>query len=156
MTMAITLREYLEQEGIEYEVLQHPYSRTSSETAEVAHVPGDQVAKSVLLEDEGGYVMAVIPSTHRVEIGKLDRYLDRKLGLATERELDLLFDDCETGAIPPVGQAYGLEVVFDQSIVENKDVYFEGGDHTDLIHVSGKDFEILMASAKRGHFSRHT
>lgn len=156
MTIATTLRDYLDQQGVEYEVLEHPYTRTASETAQVAHIPGDQLAKSVLLEDDAGYVMAVIPSTHRVEIGRLSRQLNRRLGLATEHELDLLFDDCETGAIPPIGQAYGVDVAVDHSIVENGDVYFEAGDHIDLIHVSGRDFDELMTNAQRGQFSRHT
>jgi Ala-tRNA(Pro) deacylase len=155
MAIAMTLREYLDQEGVDYDVLEHSFSRCSSETAQIAHIPGDQLAKSVLLEDEDGYLMAVIPSTHRVQLGKLHKQLNRDLGLATERELDLLFDDCETGAIPPIGQAYGIDVIIDDSVCMNPDVYFEAGDHTDLIHLSGKSFEALMSNAQHGNFSRH-
>ncbi|MCP4407761.1 MAG: YbaK/EbsC family protein [Gammaproteobacteria bacterium] len=156
MAIAMTLREYLEQENVHYQVLAHSYTRCSAQTAQAAHIPGDQLAKSVLLEDEEGYLMAVIPSTHRVEIGKLHKQLNRNLGLATEQELDMLFDDCEIGAVPPVGQAYGIEVIVDDTMCLNPDVYFEAGDHTDLIHISGKDFGTLMANAQRGHFSKHT
>jgi Ala-tRNA(Pro) deacylase len=155
MAIAMTLKEFLEQEGVEYEVLKHPHSHCASKAAEAAHIPGDQVAKCVLLEDEGGYVMAVIPATHRVQIGRLHKQLHRNLGLATEHELDLLFDDCEVGAIPPLGQAYGIEVVVDDSLGENSDIYFEGGDHTSLIHMTSKDFKDLMKTVQHGTFSRH-
>jgi len=156
MSIATTLREYLENEGIEYDVLAHPLTQSASETAHAAHIPGDLLVKSVVLEDERGYVMAVIPSTHRVEIGKLSKHLNRKLGLATENELSRLFDDCETGAIPPIGQAYGMDVVIDDDCIsERSDVYFEGGDHTELIHVSGRDFETLMSAVKHCRFTRH-
>ncbi len=156
MSISTTLREYLENKGIEYDLLEHPLTQTASETAHAAHIPGDLLVKSVVLEDEQGYVMAVIPSTRRVEIGKLSKHLHRRLGLATEDELSRLFDDCETGAIPPIGQAYGMDVVVeDDCLTECSDVYFEGGDHMDLIHVSGQDFQLLMGAAKHCKFTRH-
>ena len=156
MAIAMTLKDYLDKEHIEYDVVKHAYTHCSSETAQAAHIPGDQLAKSVLLEDETGYLMAVIPSTHRVQIGKLHKQLNRNLGLATESELDVLFDDCETGAVPPLAQAYGIDVIFDDAICMSPHVYLEAGDHTELIHVSSEVFQILMGNAKHGSFSKHT
>ena len=69
---------------------------------------GDQLAKGVVLEDDKGYVMAVVPSTHKIDMTILDRYLGRNLELATETELCQLFHDCEVGAIPPIGSALWL------------------------------------------------
>lgn len=155
MAMSLSLLEYLEWEGVDYEVLHHRRTSCSTETAEVAHIPGDQLAKCVVLEDENGYVMAVLPATHRVELGKLHRQLDRRLGLATEGELEELFKDCDIGAIPPVGNAYGYDTVLDDSLKKCSEIYFEAGDHADLVHISGEDFRTLMAGAKHGHFSRH-
>jgi Ala-tRNA(Pro) deacylase len=80
--------------------------------------------------------------------------LDRRLGLATEGELARLFADCEVGATPPVGPAYGLDVVVDDSLIERPDLYFEGGDHCTLIHVRGEDFSRLMAQARHARISR--
>jgi len=155
MGIAITLQEYLDREGVPYEVTEHPHTHNSRETAQAAHVPGDYLAKSVLLEDEQGYVLAVIPSTHRVELGKLRKALNRNLGLATEDEVGRLFRDCEIGAIPPVGQAYGVDVVVDDGVAERAEIYFEAGDHLALIHMDGQSFERLMGGVPHGHFSRH-
>ncbi len=77
------------------------------------------------------------------------------LGLATEGEIADLFDDCDLGAVPPVGAAYGLSVVLDESLVDAPEVYFEGGDHTTLVHVAGDAFGTLMSDARRGRFSHH-
>ena len=155
MGIAITLKDFLDQEGVEYELLPHPHTSSSMQTAEAAHVPGDQLAKSVLLEDDGGYLMAVIPATHRVEIGAISHQLNRRLGLATETEVGELFEDCELGAIPPVGNAYGVDVILDDSLTNCPDVYFEAGDHTEVVHVSGEDFQEIMHKAHHGHISRH-
>ncbi len=155
MAIAITLKEFLDQEGVEYELLPHPHTATSLETAEAAHVPGDQLAKSVILEDETGYVMAVIPASHRLEIGAVSSQLNRRLGLATEAEVGELFNDCELGAIPPVGNAYGVDVILDENLVRCQDVYFEAGDHTDVIHVTGEDFQELLNPSNHGEISRH-
>lgn len=153
MAIAISVRQYLEDVDIAYDITRHPRTMTSCDTAETAGVPGSQVAKSVILEDEEGYLMAVVPATHHIRLGQLSRQLGRHLGLATEQELRNLFSDCELGAIPPVGEAYHMEVIMDDSLATCPDIYFEGGDHIDLIHVRHDDFRKLMRHARHGLFS---
>jgi Ala-tRNA(Pro) deacylase len=155
MGMSITLREYLDNQGVEYDLVRHPRTVTSMETAAAAHIAGDKLAKSVMVQDEHGYMTVVIPSTHHVQFGELRAEFGHSFGLATEEEIDELFDDCELGAVPALGQAYGLMVLVDETLLEQDEVYFEAGDHTELVHLSGRDFEALMAHAGHGHFSRH-
>jgi Ala-tRNA(Pro) deacylase len=121
----------------------------------VAHISGELVAKAVVLQDDDGYVLAAVPSTHRVELDALGRALDRSVNLATESEISELFEDCAVGAIPPIGNAYGLEILLDVSLTALSDVYFEAGDHRSLVHMSGTDFAFLMIDAQRGTFSHH-
>jgi len=154
MAIAITLQEYLDKSGIDYDVLPHTLTETSIDTAQTTHIPPEQIAKSVILEDEDGYLMAVIPASHHIELGQLSRQLERRLGLATEDELAGLFNDCDLGAIPPIGEAYHMDVVMDDSLERCPDVYFEAGDHTDLVHVRGPAFQQLMQHAHHGHFCR--
>ena len=155
MAIAITLKEYMEDHNLEYEVVSHDKSSTSMETAQCAHIPGNKVAKTVVLEDEQGYVMVVVPATHRVEMGTVQRYLQRQVRLADEPELQRIFTDCELGALPPVGDPYGVETMIDDSLAEQTDVYFEAGDHEALIHMSCEQFELMMADAEHGSFSHH-
>ena len=123
--------------------------------ARVAHVPGAQLAKGTVLKDDQGFVIAVVPATRRVDLGAMHRRFARPLGLATEDELKILFGDCEPGAVPPLGAAYGIESVLDDSLMEESDVYFEAGDHRELVHISGADFRKLMTGAPHGDISRH-
>ena len=153
MGMAERLRSFLDSQGIQYEVLPHPHTSTSLETARAAHVPGDRIAKSVVLEDEQGYVMAILPASRRVSLDALERQLHRKLTLASEEELSGLFGDCELGAVPPVADPYGMPAVIDDSLWNLTDVYFEAGDHEDLVHLSGKAFQEIQAHAHHGSFS---
>ena len=155
MAIANRLRQYMKEQGVKFEVIRHPHTGSSMQSAELAHIPGDKLAKAVLLEDEQGYLMAVVPATHRLELGALHRELRRQLGLATEREIRELFWDCEAGAIPPTGAAYGIETIIDESLSEKPDVYFEGGDHEELVHVSGDQFRNLMAGVGHAHISSH-
>ena len=155
MAIAMTLQQYLDNNGIRYDVMPHDYTRSSMNTAQSARVPGDQLAKSIILEDERGYLMAVLPATHHIEIGRLSHQLNRKLGLVTEGEIGKLFSDCDLGAIPPVGEACGMEMIMEDSLSGCEDVYFEAGDHTDIVHVRGEDFKRLMRTAMHGQFSRH-
>lgn len=155
MTVAASVQDYLALNAVPYNIITHEHTRDSARTAQAAHIPGDQLAKCVMLEDENGYVMAVIPASHRVDLGAVHRELNRELGLATEHELVDMFSDCEPGAIPPLGSAYGIDAILDHNLADMPDVYFEAGDHTSLICVSGRDFLKLMASSPHRHISHH-
>ena len=155
MTIALTVSQYLAEHDVPYDVLTHAHTATSGESAEASHVPGSRLAKSVVLEDEQGYLMVVLPASRHVDLGELHRQLNRDLGLATESELGTLFADCEIGALPAIGPAYGMETLIDDAIAEQPDIYFEAGDHEQLIHVSAEAFETLMGERVRhGHFSQ--
>jgi Ala-tRNA(Pro) deacylase len=154
MTIASTVSNYLAEHDVAYDVLTHPHTASSGESAQAAHVPGMRLAKSVILEDEQGYLMVVLPSNRQINLGELHRQLNRNLGLATESELSGLFSDCEIGALPAVGPAYGMETVVDDTLAEQSDIYFEAGDHEQLIHVSAETFQALVGDrALHGHFS---
>ena len=155
MAIARTVEQYLKSHDVDYELVEHPRSVTSMHTAELAHVPGDQLAKSGLLEDERGYLVAVIPATHRLDLGKLHHQLDRRVGLAIEREVRELFRDCDPGAIPALGAAYRIEAIVDDALLQQPDVYFEAGDHEALVHVSGTAFSAMMAGVPHGRFTHH-
>jgi Ala-tRNA(Pro) deacylase len=155
MTIPVSIQKYLDRLGVRYEVIGHSPTQDAAHTAQAAHVPGDRLAKSIVLEDDSGYLMAVIPTSHRLDLQAVDQELGRELGLAGERALLDLFEDCEPGAIPPLGQAYGIDVVVDRSLEDIPDVYFEAGDHLSLIHVSGPDFRRLMANSLQRHISHH-
>lgn len=150
MAIALTLQQYLADSNLDYEILEHSPTRDSMQTAEAAHIPGRYLAKAVLLEDEGGrHLLAVLPSTQHVDLGKLHRQFNIHLGLATEDKISQVFRDCEPGAVPPVGNAYGLDVMLDTGLDECPDVYFEGGDHVHLVHLSGEAFKKLIPQARQ-------
>lgn len=153
MALVPKVREYLEAAHIRHDVLAHPRTMTASASAQAAHVPGGQVAKAVVLHDDGGYVVAVVPSTHRLELDTLEERLGRHLDLASETEISGLFDDCETGAVPAIGAAYGLPVLCDESLASAPEVHFEAGNHVELVRVDGRAFGALMKDATWGRFS---
>ena len=154
MGMSTRLRWFLDSRGIRYEVIPHPRTSNSLETARVAHVPGERLAKSVILEDERGYVMAILPASCRLSLDALEAEINRHLELASEEELRELFRDCEPGAVPAVADPYGIPAVVDKRLWDLSDVYFEAGDHEDLIHLTGAEFQRLQEHSLTGRFSR--
>jgi Ala-tRNA(Pro) deacylase len=155
MALATTLENYLRYMHVPFEVLPHPKAVTSLRTAGAAHIPPHQMAKAVMLEDEMGYVMAVIPADRHVHLGALREEFGRSMGLATEPELAAMFKDCALGAIPPLGVAYGIEAVVDEELIEGNEVYFEAGDHEEVVRMQRDDFVRLLGSAKHGRFCTH-
>ena len=157
MTIANKLESYLLQQDASYQLTAHEHSDFSMDTAEKAHVPGDALAKGILVKDEEGYLLVVLPSDYHIELKTLRTLLRQEVELATESEVGTLFNDCDPGAVPPIGAAYGIKTIWDPntSLGQLDDIYFEAGDHDHLIHVSGEQFHELMASAERGQFSQH-
>ena len=97
-------------------------------------------------------MLAVLPALRHIEFEELRRLLGSDLDLASEEQVETLFLDCERGAVPALGAAYGLNVVVDDSLAQQPDVYFEGGNHANLV-LSGTSFQKLMADARHGRFS---
>ena len=157
MTIANKLESYLLQQETSYQLTAHEHSDFSMDTAEKAHVPGDALAKGILVKEEKGYLLVVLPSDYHIELKTLRTLLRQEVELASESEVGTLFNDCDPCAVPPIGTAYGIKTIWDPntSLGQLNDIYFEAGDHDHLIHVSGEQFHELMASAERGQFSRH-
>jgi Ala-tRNA(Pro) deacylase len=155
MTTALTLTQYLTRRRAAYDMLPHEPTQSSIQTAQACHVPPDCVAKAVVLHEDGGYLLAVLPASHHLRMQELEAQRHRPVSLATEDEIAWLFPDCEPGAVPPIGAAYGVNTIVDDSIADKADVYFEGGDHATLVHMSGPAFRRMTADAQHGRFSNH-
>jgi len=153
MGIAITLQQFFEAQSVPYDVLEHKRTGCSARTADASHVPSECLAKGVVVKHKDGYILTVVPASRQVRLEEVGRWLDRPVALATEEEVGALFPDCEHGAVPPIAAAYGLSALVDASLDEHADIYFEGGDHRALVHVTGSQFRRLMEQVPHGQFS---
>ena len=156
MAIAETVKNYLEQHSIDWKAVIHPHTGSSHETAEASHVREDHIAKAVIVKDDAGYAMVVVPADQYVEMKHVRKELDRELELVEEDEFAKLFPDCEPGAIPPLGPAYNMETFLDESLKSLANIYFEAGDHEHLVHTNGEDFKKLLSGVRHGHFSHES
>jgi Ala-tRNA(Pro) deacylase len=154
MPIARRLKWYLDSHHVDYEVISHIHTSSMSESARAAHIPAGRVAKCVLLEDERGYVMAIVPASCVVNLHTVEDELGRHLDLASESEIGDLFVGCEAGAMPPVGAAFNIPTAIDNALLRLPDVYFEEGDHEGMVHVSGEVFRALFSGSRAGRFGR--
>lgn len=153
MSIAMTLREYLSSLHFGYDTIRHPHSDSTLQTANAAHVSSELVAKPLLFGDESSYVLVVIPASHRIDNKKLNQQTGRHLEMVSEEELESAFIDCERGAIPATGEAYGIDTLVDDGLLAEDDVYFESGDHELLIHMHGRQYRDLMKNAAKVNVS---
>ena len=154
MGIAITLKEYLADLEIDYSEFDHKETGSSLATAAAAHIPGKSLVKAVLLSDGRNYLLAALPADRLLEISRLCGYLEQDYDLADEDEIGEIFGDCDLGAVPPVGGAYGVNVIWDDSLSGLDGVYFEGGDHKTLVRVGMDDFRKLMRESDHTTISR--
>ena len=155
MSIAPTLQKYLAAEDIQYEEIQHELSMSSTRTAEACHIPGDRLAKGIVLRRNGEYILAVVPASHHLRLSELRTTLGENVYMANEAEINQLFRDCAHGAVPAIGKCYGLDIIVDDSIETQPEIYMEAGDHETLLHLTHEQFARLTASALHGRFSAH-
>jgi Ala-tRNA(Pro) deacylase len=154
MPIPTKVKSYLVENGIQFEAVSHPKSFSSAETAAVAHIRDDHIAKGVIVGDETGFVLVVIPASEWVNMDRVREELDRDLHLASEEEVDKLFPGCDPGAVPPFGEAFDIPILLDEALTSLAKVYMEAGDHEELILVESEQFHSLMKGVRHGHFSQ--
>lgn len=139
------LVEFLNNENIKYVTIGHSTAYTTQEIAALTHTPGRELAKVVIVKIDGNEAMVVLPSTYRADLSLLKAAIGAKtIELAQEREFQERFPECETGAMPPFGNLYGMDVFVDQSLTQDKEIAFNAGSHNELIRLSYEDFERLV------------
>ena len=153
MGIAISLREYLDGQGIPYDALSHRRTGCAARSAAASHIPIGSMAKAVVLCSGSGYLLAVVPASRQVNLDQVGRCAEQPVTLATEDEFIPLFPDCERGAVPPIGSAYGLRTIVDDSLEDRDDIYFEAGDHRTLVHITRENFHQLMRTVDHGKIS---
>ena len=145
MAISTKIKEYLEKEGVQFEVAEHPLAYTATEVAGSQHVPGKQMVKSVIVKTGGNFLMCVLPAIHLVDFEKLKKIIgSEELKLADESELEELFPDYELGAEPPFGHLYGLKVYAEKLLDEDEEIVFNAGTHTDVVKMRYDDFKRLV------------
>ncbi len=144
MAIAPRIEAHLHKIGVNYDLVEHRHSQSSIQSALFAKLPPPQVAKAVIAHDGDKYCMCVLPSNHRLVLDWLNDRMHGRYRLATEEEISALFDDCEPGAVPALGQVYGMPVIWDEELNDVQDIYLEGGDHQHLIHLDHGAFLELM------------
>jgi Ala-tRNA(Pro) deacylase len=153
--MTMRLDEHLIKHHVHFERLRHRPTFTANRMAQMLHVPGKEVAKSVLLRAGAGYVLAVLPATHQVDLGRVREELgEEKVELASEREIERLFPDCEAGSRPPFGSLYNMQTLMDESLTKDAEIVFEGQNHEEAYRMSFLDYEALE-HPRKGFIARH-
>ena len=148
------IKEFLDTAGVKYIIVSHAAAYTAQEIAASAHIPGRELAKTVMVKLDGRMAMAVLPASHVVDFDKLKQTAgSAKAELASEDEFRNLFPECEVGAMPPFGNLYDIPVYAERSLTEDEEIAFNAGSHKELFRMAYKDFEDLV-KPKQGEFGK--
>jgi len=155
MAMVKRLREFLDANGVKYEVTPHQVAYTSQEIAAASHISGKAIAKVVMVRRGEALVMTVLPAACKVGMDRLERILGAsRITIAREQEFAGLFPDCDTGAMPPFGNLYGVEVYVDEELPNHPQIAFQAGNHHELVTMTYADFARLV-QPKVAEFCSH-
>jgi Ala-tRNA(Pro) deacylase len=139
------LIDFLENHHVQYVNITHSPAYTSQEIAASAHIPGRELAKPVMVKIKGELAMIVLPAHRLLNLEELQQALGTDdVQLAREEDFTNRFPDCEPGAMPPFGNLYGMDVYMDESLLEDEQIAFNSGTHTELTRMAFKDFERLV------------
>ena len=147
------VKDFLEKNGVDYELVDAPSVYTAQETAAETHIPGREMAKTVIVKMDGAFAMAVLPASDRVDFSLLKGLSDSEnVELASEEEFAGLFPDCEIGAMPPFGNLYDMKVFVESNLADDERISFYGCAHSQLIRMAYGDYERLV-HPRVGRFS---
>jgi Ala-tRNA(Pro) deacylase len=139
------VKEYLDQNNIKYVSIKHSKAYTAQEIAASAHIDGRKIAKTVVLKVDGKLLFAVLPATYKVDFDLLRESLgNENVRLANEQEFKDKCPGCEVGAMPPFGNLFNIDTYVAATLVEEEEIAFNAGNHTDLIRMNYMDFERLV------------
>jgi Ala-tRNA(Pro) deacylase len=139
------LSEFLDSNAVKYVTIRHSPAFTAHEVAASAHIPGKDMAKTVIVDLDGKMAMAVLPASSRLNLDQLkEAAAAHDAAIADERTFQGLFPDCEVGAMPPFGNLYGLDVFVADSLAEDEEIAFNAGSHTEVVRLAYQDFERLV------------
>jgi len=149
------LKEFLDANHVKYICVRHSRAFTAQEIAAKTHIPGKEMAKTVILVIDGKQVMVVLPASYKIDLELLKEMTGAKhIAMPTEQRFIDLFPDCEAGAMPPFGNLYGMDVIVSESLAEDDYIAFNAGTHTEIIQLKYRDYEKLV-KPKVIHFSVH-
>ena len=139
------LRKFLDSHDVRYISISHSQAYDAQRIAALAHIPGKELAKTVIVKIDDKFAMAVLPASYRVHLGHLKVAVSAShVELATEAEVEKLFPDCEKGAMPPFGNLYDIDVYVAEQLTEDEEIAFSAGSHTELIRMAYEDFDRLV------------
>jgi Ala-tRNA(Pro) deacylase len=139
------LKALLDDNGINYESIPHPTAYTAQGIAALAHIPGREFAKTVIVRADDKFILAVVPGPAHVDLGLLKRAIGAlTVRMAHEEEFKSMFPGCELGAMPPFGNLYNLSVYVDESLAKCKEIAFNACTHQELLMVMYADFQRLV------------
>lgn len=154
MGVATTLEKFLKDKHVPFTIVEHDYAEGSYNTARAAKIDDRSLVKAVLLRDEDfHYWLCALPTHNKILRHTLNQLFDRHLELVDEEELQKFFVDCAPGAVPALGSAYGLDVIWDEELLNQPELYIEAGDHLHLIKLPTDAFTRLMENEMHDHFS---
>lgn len=143
--LAKSLKTFLDSQNVSYTTIRHNPSYTAQEIAAEAHIPGKNLAKTVMVKVDGKMAMAVLPAPEHINFRMLKQGIGAsEVELASEQEFKDLFPGIEVGAMPPFGNLYDLDVYVAESLAEDKEIAFNGGTHSDLIKMSYEDLDGIV------------
>jgi len=150
---ATQIKEFLDQHRVKYVTVRHSTAYTSQEIAASAHVKGRNMVKTVVVRLSGKLALAVLPAKYNVDLPLLAAASGSGAAeLAGEQDFERIFPGCETGAMPPFGNLYGLPVYVDETLTRDEEITFNAGTHTELIQLAYADF-VRLAGPKVARFS---
>jgi Ala-tRNA(Pro) deacylase len=139
------LKDFLDSNHVKYKTITHSPQYTAHEIAASAHIPGKDLAKTVIVKVDGEFAMAVLPASRHVSLTRLKEATGAgDAEIASEKEFEELFPDCEVGAMPPFGNLYDMPVFAAEQLTEDEEIAFNAGSHTELVQISYRDFDKLV------------
>ncbi len=134
---------YLDKNKVKYDIVKHKTVYTAYDLAQTLAKKMNEIAKTLVVKVDKGYVLVVVPGHLRVDLGKVKKILKAKSAeLAPEKVMAKVFK-VKPGAITPFGSLHKVEVLLDKALLKTKEAIVNAGSFTDSLRLKVKDLQKL-------------
>jgi len=145
VTCVKRLEKLFHEKKVKFSVAKHAEAFSAQRVAGLLHIPGQQLAKVVMVKADDQWAMLVLPAPYKLDFAKVKKVLKAAdVRLAREEEFAGLFPDCEVGAQPPFGSLYNLPVYVDRTLTIQPEIAFPAGSHREIMQIAYADFERIV------------
>ncbi len=165
MAIPAKILNYLNKSKIKYDLAKHKIVYTAYDKAATLKVPEKTICKTLIVKTDKTYNLVLIPANKNLDKIKFKKILNNEqkktggkiaktIDFATELWIKKNIKGIKLGAIPPFGKLWKLPVFIEKTLLKEREIVVNSGDHRWSIKIDLNNFKKAIPDLIAENFSQ--